>query len=266
MTTTPEQLIQVFPLPACTFYGDSLGAPRVGHVHAGNDLMCPNGSDILCPTEGTYEVADNTVGGKAFKVHHPGGGYIYGAHLQSHIATNGAHVSVGEKIAVADQTGNAAFTAPHLHFEIHPDPTPPLASLHQSPYGFKVVIKGTGSPPAVNPYTYLKAAEEADMAQFTPDEEAKLRQVMGLSNNVTALERLAAISPALIDFQRVENPAAGRAVGAVARFQDPSPTSVPPPTLFDVDGDGNPQKTGPFFREGWKGMDDAIVSGAVERP
>jgi murein DD-endopeptidase MepM/ murein hydrolase activator NlpD len=266
MTTTPEQLVQVFPLPDCTFYGDSLGAPRVGHVHAGNDLMCPNGVPILSPTEGTYEVVDNSVGGLAFKVHHPGGGYVYGAHLQSHVASDGAHVTAGQKIAVADKTGNAASTAPHLHFEIHPNPTPPLTSLHESPYRFKVVVQGTGSPPAVDPYTYLKTAEEEEMAQFTADEEAKLRQVMALSNNVTALERVAAISPALIDFQRVENQATGRAVGALARFQNPAQSSVPPPRMFDIDGNGQLQETGPFFREGWKGMDDAILSGAVQIP
>jgi len=62
-----------------------------------------------------------------------------------------------------------------------------------------------------------------------------------------------AIAPALVDFQRVENQAAGRVVGAVARFQHPTRESVDPPEMFDIDGNGELQETDPSSARGGRG-------------
>ncbi len=63
------------------------------------------------------------------------GNEYYYAHLQSRIAPPGKRVKAGELIAKNGKTGNARYTAPHVHFEVHP---------------------GGGAP--VNPYPYVKAA------------------------------------------------------------------------------------------------------------
>jgi hypothetical protein len=244
MTTTPDQLVQVFPVPECTSYEDGFGAPRfVGgfHHHAGIDLIAPNGVDVLSPTEGTYEFVDNSVGGISFKVHHPGGGYVYGAHLKRHLVEDGAEVTAGQRVAIGDQTGDATLSVPHLHFEIHPSPTPPVSSLAASPFHIKVVDQG--DPKAVNPFPFLKEAQE--MPQFTDDEEAALKTLIPLAGSIARLAGL-------------EAQTGGQTQGLIARFQEKRKTSLPPPDKFDGDD------TGPYFRQGWVAMDAAIVSGAVE--
>jgi hypothetical protein len=244
MTTTPEQLVQVFPVPDFTKYTDGFGAPRfVGgpHKHAGVDIVAPTGVDVLSPTDGMYEIADNTIGGISFKVHHPGGGYVYGAHLKRHLMKDGDRVTAGDRVAIGDQTGDATLSVAHLHFEIHPSPTPPLASLTASQFDVKVVDQG--DPPAVNPFPYLKEAQE--MPQFTDDEEAVLKQLI-------------AVADSIVQLAGHEAQTTGHTLGLIARFQEKKKASLPPPATADGDD------TGPYFREGWVAMDAAIVSGAVE--
>jgi hypothetical protein len=244
MTTTPEQLVQVFPVPDCTGYSDGFGAPRfVGgfHHHAGVDIIAPTGVDVLSPTDGTYEIVDNSVGGISFKVHHPGGGYVYGAHLDRHVAKDGDTVTAGKRVAIGDQTGDAAMSVPHLHFEIHPSPTPPPEGLTASAFHLKVVDQG--DPQAVNPFPFLKEAQE--MPQFTDEEEAALRTLIPLAGSIAQLAGH-------------EAQTTGHTQGLIARFQEKKKASLPPPATVE----GKPP--GPYFRQGWAAMDAAIVSGAVE--
>jgi hypothetical protein len=243
MTTTPEQLVQVFPVPEFTSYSDGFGAPRhVGgeHKHAGIDIIAPTGVDVVSPTGGTYEVVDNDIGGKAFKVHHPGGGYVYGAHIKKHLVDDGAEVTPGQLIAIGDQTGDATLSVAHLHFEIHPSPTPPLASLTESPFHLKVVDQG--DPQAVNPFPFLKEVQE--MPQFTDAEEAALKMLVPIASSIASLAG-------------AEAQTNGHTQGLIARFHEKTTTPLPPPDTLDG------TTPGPYFREGWASMDAAIVSGAV---
>jgi peptidoglycan LD-endopeptidase LytH len=114
-------------------YIDDFGFPRVGHTHQGNDVFAPEGTIIRAPFEGTAEEGYDGLGGIVVHVYGSANAdYVYNAHLSKHLGVDGKHVMPGEPIGLVGNTGNAAGTPPHDHFEYHP---------------------GGGS--AVSPYPYL---------------------------------------------------------------------------------------------------------------
>jgi transglycosylase-like protein/peptidase M23-like protein len=117
------------PVPTAEFTS-SFGAPRIGHLHQGNDLMAPDGTVIVAPQSGTYRQHGND----SFYLDATDGTQWFGTHLQEHIAPTGP-VTAGQPIALVGHTGNADPSAPHLHLERHP-----------------------GGGPAVDPYPILDQA------------------------------------------------------------------------------------------------------------
>ncbi|HZD17479.1 MAG TPA: peptidoglycan DD-metalloendopeptidase family protein [Actinomycetota bacterium] len=115
-------------------YIDDFGAPRVGHTHQGNDIFAPQGTPIRAPFEGTADEGSNGLGGLTVNVYAPDGTYVYNAHMSAYAGVDGDHVTPGDLIGYVGDTGNAAGTPYHDHFELHP---------------------GGGS--AVSPYAYLNA-------------------------------------------------------------------------------------------------------------
>ena len=114
-------------------YIDDFGFPRVGHTHQGNDIFAPEGTPIHAPFEGTAEEGLDGLGGIVVHVNASANAdYVYNAHLVRHAGVDGATVKPGDVIGYVGNTGNAAGTPPHNHFEYHP---------------------GGGS--AVSPYVYL---------------------------------------------------------------------------------------------------------------
>ena len=114
-------------------YIDDFGFPRVGHTHQGNDIFAPAGTPILAPFAGRAEESYNGLGGISVHVYADvSSDYVYNAHLAQHVGVDGQHVEPGQLIGLVGNTGNAASTPPHNHFEYHP---------------------GGGS--AVSPYVYL---------------------------------------------------------------------------------------------------------------
>lgn len=110
-------LFGVAPRNLTKNYGD----PRSNHAHIGLDIMAAEGTPIVSPTEavvtgfGVWTGAGNYVQTRA-----PGGETFVYMHL-SEIADieQGDVLKVGDVIGYVGHTGNAAATAPHLHFEIH---------------------------------------------------------------------------------------------------------------------------------------------------
>lgn len=120
---TPGRRIQVpgswrCPVANGNFIND-WGFPRPnGRYHQGNDLFAPRGAPIQAPVSGRVERADNQIGGNAVELHGNDGNRYYFAHLDSYGAAG--RVKAGSTIGYVGNSGNAATTPPHLHFEVHP--------------------------------------------------------------------------------------------------------------------------------------------------
>ena len=116
---------------------DSWGAARSGgRAHKGTDIMNPMRNRVHAIVDGVVSrQSTSSLGGISLYLQGVDGNEYYYAHLDSYASRVGQRVKAGELIAYNGQTGNARYTAPHVHFEVHP---------------------GGGSP--VNPYPYVRAA------------------------------------------------------------------------------------------------------------
>jgi peptidoglycan LD-endopeptidase LytH len=116
---------------------DSWGAPRSGgRAHKGTDIMNPMGNKVHAIVDGVVSRQTySSLGGVSLYLMGEDGNEYYYAHLSKYASGTGQRVKAGELIAYNGATGNAAWSGPHVHFEIHP---------------------GAGSP--INPYPFVKAA------------------------------------------------------------------------------------------------------------
>jgi hypothetical protein len=134
----------VFPVDGPASFGDSFGAPRADTGwHHGIDIFAPLGTPIVAVTAGTLaKVGWNAIGGRRLWLEDRAGDFYYYAHLSGFApgAHDGAVVAPGAVIGYVGNTGDAAGTPYHLHFEIHP------ASLME--LGYDGVI---------DPFRYLNA-------------------------------------------------------------------------------------------------------------
>jgi peptidoglycan LD-endopeptidase LytH len=120
-------------------YTDTWGAPRSGgRTHQGTDVMAPYGAEVYAYTAGVVsrESTSTSGGVQLYLLGDNGAEYFY-AHLSRYAVPAGTRVKAGQLVAYNGQSGNAQYTAPHVHFEVHPG--------------------GPGSAP-VNPYPYVQRA------------------------------------------------------------------------------------------------------------
>jgi murein DD-endopeptidase MepM/ murein hydrolase activator NlpD len=114
-------------------FADTWGAPRSGgRRHQGVDLIGTRGIPVLAVVDGVAEPKTNVLGGTTIWLTGADGNGYYYAHLDGYLQLGA--VKAGTPIGILGQTGNAQFSIPHLHFEIHP-----------------------GEGPAVNPYPTVAA-------------------------------------------------------------------------------------------------------------
>ena len=123
----------VCPIQGPTGFSDTFGAPRSGgRLHQGVDMISSRGTEIVAVVDGVATPKQNTLGGNTISLAGADGNRYYYAHLDTY-ATLGSVVK-GTVIGYVGDTGNAKFSTPHLHFEIHPaggpavDPTPTVAA------------------------------------------------------------------------------------------------------------------------------------------
>ena len=103
--------------------GDSWHAPRSGNrLHEGQDISATRGTPVRSATEGyVVRVGESTLGGNTVWVAGAGGRSYYYAHLDSYAGglAVGDYVTTESVLGYVGTTGNAAGTAPHLHFGVY---------------------------------------------------------------------------------------------------------------------------------------------------
>ena len=103
-------------------FSNDYGAPRGGgSSHQGNDILAPRGTPVVASVDGEVRHRSGAVSGLAYYLDGDDGIEYFGAHLDSYGASG--RVSAGHRGRHVGNTGDAASTAPHLHFEIHPGGT-----------------------------------------------------------------------------------------------------------------------------------------------
>lgn len=111
----------VCPVAGPTTFTNTWLAPRSGgRQHKGVDIFADEGTPVVAPVAGDVEMAEDTLGGLSFHLWGDDRNYYYGTHLTGYAGTS-RRVTAGEVVGYVGHTGNAADTAPHLHFEIHPN-------------------------------------------------------------------------------------------------------------------------------------------------
>ena len=98
-------------------------APRSdGRLHEGQDIFARRGTAVRSATEGyVVSVGENALGGNTVFVLGAGGRNYYYAHLDSYAEglAVGVYVTPETVLGYVGTTGNAAGTAPHLHFGVY---------------------------------------------------------------------------------------------------------------------------------------------------
>jgi murein DD-endopeptidase MepM/ murein hydrolase activator NlpD len=158
-TETPFE--GVFPQETSkTYFSSSYGDSRSGgRSHKGNDLMAPRLTEVYAAADGVvFYVGINRLSGRNLKIDHGGGWESYYLHLNNDnpgtddgdapwsltVAPGieqGSIVEAGQLIAWVGDSGNAEWSAPHTHFELHHDGR------------------------AINPYSFLIDAFEREVAE-----------------------------------------------------------------------------------------------------
>jgi len=142
----------VFPVASPHSFVDTFGAPRMtgtpyAHQHQGTDIFAPYGTPLFACERGIiFKMGSDRLGGTKLWVGGESGTTYYYAHLSAFAdgLADGQVVEAGDLVGYVGNSGNAATTPPHLHFEIHP-----------------------GAGAAINPYPTLKTVDDA-VKQFGP--------------------------------------------------------------------------------------------------
>ena len=113
-----------FPVFGPSSYTDTFGAPRASDTfHEGDDIFGTLGQPVIAVTDAiVFSVGFDKDGGNRLWLIDASGNEFYYAHLSafSLAAKNGAQVRAGEVIGFMGNSGDAAQTPVHLHFEVHP--------------------------------------------------------------------------------------------------------------------------------------------------
>jgi murein DD-endopeptidase MepM/ murein hydrolase activator NlpD len=208
----------VFPVYGPVQFSDTFGAARADvSWHHGDDIFAPLGSPILAVADGTlFSVGWNQIGGNRIWLRDREGNYFYYAHLAafSTLAVDGAEVRAGDVIGFVGNTGDAAGTPYHLHFEIHP-----------------VAMLGFGYDGAVNPTSYLLAWQRLQDVRFdavygwTPANAANRPKAGAILLQSSDISSASGLDPGSID--RALAPVTTEGAGGLLLPQAQQPSAKP---------------------------------------
>jgi hypothetical protein len=155
----------VFPVQGEVYYSDTYDAPRDGGArqHNATDIMTygVKGVPVVAAADGVVDWMSSSC--CALSLDHGNGWETWYIHLDNDTPgtddgqgwgiadglVKGTAVEAGQLIGWVGDSGNAEWTAPHLHFEIKKDGVP------------------------LNPYPYLLAAQAKTQGQFVDDDHSK---------------------------------------------------------------------------------------------
>jgi murein DD-endopeptidase MepM/ murein hydrolase activator NlpD len=105
--------------------------------HEGIDIFAPRGTAVVAVAAGVARASTNRLGGNVVWLHAPTGRTYYYAHLDRWAVGPLTLVRPGDVVGYVGNTGNAARTAPHLHFGVYErgaiDPWPFVAPDQRIP-------------------------------------------------------------------------------------------------------------------------------------
>jgi murein DD-endopeptidase MepM/ murein hydrolase activator NlpD len=157
----------VFPVPPPVKFWDDWGQPRSGgRTHEGNDIIAPWGTPIVAVESGVIaRIGENELGGSVLWLKGLSGTSYYYAHLGQYAPgmVPGTPVPAGTVIAFVGQTGNAIFSVPHLHFEVHPN-----SGSAVDPYPLLRASYDQGSIPVIAPEILRPTDPSAPVSIPTP--------------------------------------------------------------------------------------------------
>ena len=157
----------VFPVSPPVKFWDDWGQPRSGgRTHEGNDIIAPWGTPIVAAESGVIaRIGQNELGGSVLWLKGLSGTSYYYAHLAQYAPgmVPGTPVPAGTVIAFVGQTGNAIFSVPHLHFEVHPN-----SGSAVDPYPLLRASYDQGSIPVIAPEIVRPSDPTAPVSLPTP--------------------------------------------------------------------------------------------------
>ena len=120
--------VMTCPLGQPNGFIDSWGFPRSGgRRHQGADMFAAYGMPQFAVADGYIRrVFHNSLGGLSIDLVDNLGNRYYYAHLSAAYVTDYQTVTVGQLIGATGQSGNAAGTPPHLHWQFHPGDGGPI--------------------------------------------------------------------------------------------------------------------------------------------
>jgi lipoprotein NlpD len=163
--TVKASLLKQTPLPSSNLIWPTQGILSQGfrkYQHEGIDIAGAIGTPIFAAASGIVVKAgwDDWGLGNFIEIKHPDGSLTVYGHNRRLLVSKGQQVTQGQIIAEMGSTGNS--TAPHLHFEFHPDGRLAVDPLHLLPSSITAKIALNKPVPTSEPISDIIPPVNAD--------------------------------------------------------------------------------------------------------